>query len=124
LIVVDASAFVDLLLGRANAGAVEDALRAHPEDLHAPHLVDLEVMSALRRFKAREPLSDFLVLPMQRYPHTILLTRIWELRDNFSAYDGAYVALAEGLEAPLLTADKSLAKATRKHTDVEVLLAA
>jgi predicted nucleic acid-binding protein len=124
LIVVDASAFVDLLLGFANAAAVEDELRAHPDDLHAPHLVDLEVMRALQRFRAREPLSDFLVLPMQRYPHTLLLPRIWELRDNFSAYDGAYVALAEGLEAPLLTSDKSLARATRKHTDVEVLLAA
>jgi predicted nucleic acid-binding protein len=124
LIIVDATAFVDLLLGSANAGIVEDRLRPHADDLHAPHLVDLEVTRALRSFGAREPLSDFLALAIERYPHTLVLPRIWELRDNFSAYDGVYVALAEGLEAPLLTSDKGLARATRAHTDVEVLLAA
>jgi predicted nucleic acid-binding protein len=124
LIVVDASAFVDLLLAFANAGSVEEQLRAHSDDLHAPHLVDLEVVPALRRFGAREPLDDFLDLPIERYPHTLLLPRIWELRDNFSAYDAVYVTLAEALAAPLLTSDRRLARAARKHTDVEVLLAA
>ena len=75
-------------------------------------------------FGARERLRDFLDLPIERYAHSLLLPRTWELRDNFSTYDGVYVALAEGLEAPLLTSDKRLAKAVRKHTDVEVLLAA
>src|SRR4051812_22959511 len=124
LIVVDASAFVDLLLAFSNAASVENQLRTHPDDLHAPHLVDLEVLSALRRFGAHEQLSDFLDLPIERYAHTLLVPRVCELRDNFSTYDGVYVALAEGLEAPLLTSDKRFAKSVRKHTDVEVLLAA
>jgi predicted nucleic acid-binding protein len=86
--------------------------------------VDLEVINALRRLGARQPLRDFLELPIERYPHTLFLPRIWELRENFTAYDAMYVALSEVLDAPLLTADRRLAKATRKHTDVEVLLAA
>jgi predicted nucleic acid-binding protein len=124
LIVVDASAFADLVLDFANAPTIEQQLRAHALDVHAPHVVDLEVLRALRRFDARAPLVDFLDLPIERYPHTLLLPRIWDLRDNFSAYDGGYVALAEVLQAPLLTSDRRLAKATRNHTDVEVLLAA
>jgi predicted nucleic acid-binding protein len=124
LIVVDASAFADLVLDFANAPSIEEELRARAFDVHAPHVVDLEVLRVLRRFGVRAPLVDFLDLPIERYPHTLLLPRIWDLRDNFSAYDGVYVALAEGLQAPLLTSDRRLAKATRKYTDVEVLLAA
>jgi predicted nucleic acid-binding protein len=134
LIVVDASAMIDLLLESANAATVEHQLRTHEGDLHAPHLVDAEVVSGLRRAnasgvaneRAQEMLGDFLDLPMERYPHTLLTPRIWELRHNFTPFDATYVALAEALAdgAPLLTSDGHLAKAVRKHTDVEVLLAA
>jgi predicted nucleic acid-binding protein len=124
LVVIDASAVVNQLIGGEPAASVEHHTARGYDDLHAPHLIDLEVLNALRRFGAREPVADFLDLAIERYSHTLLLPRIWELRDDFSAYDGMYVALAEVLEAPLLTSDKSLARATRRHTDVEVLLAA
>jgi predicted nucleic acid-binding protein len=114
LVVIDASALIDLLLGFS---IVED-------DLHAPAVIDLEVLSALKRIEAREAFEDFLDLPIERYPHTVLVPRIWELCQNFTVHDGTYVALAEGLDVPLLTSDKRLAGAARKHTDVEVLLAA
>jgi predicted nucleic acid-binding protein len=124
LVVIDASAVVNQLIGGGAAARVEHHTAQGSEDLHAPHALDLEVLSALRRLGPPEPLSDFLEMPVVRYPHTLLLPRMWELRHNFSAYDAVYVALAEGLEAPLLTSDRRLARATRKHTDVEVLLAA
>jgi predicted nucleic acid-binding protein len=124
LVVIDASAVINQLIGGEAAASVAHHTAHGDEDLHAPHFVDLEVLKALRRVGARQPLLDFLELPIERYAHTLLLPRIWELRKNFSAYDGIYVALSEILEAPLLTSDKRLARATRKHTDVEVLLAA
>ena len=114
MVVIDASALIDLLLGYSTC----------VDDLHAPHLIDLEVLSALRRIQAPEPFADFVDLPIERYPHTILVPRIWGLRRNFTPYDAVYVALAEGLDSPLLTSDKRLAGAVGKHTDVEVLLAA
>jgi predicted nucleic acid-binding protein len=124
LVVIDATAVVNQLIGGGPAASIELHTARGSEDLHAPHLIDLEVLNALRRFGAREPVADFLDLAIERYAHTLLLPRTWELRSNFSAYDGMYVALAEVLEAPLLTSDRRLARATRKHTDVEVLLAA
>ena len=124
MVVIDASAVINQLIGGRAAARVEHHTAHGDEDLHAPHLIDLEVLNALRRVGARHPVIDFLDLAIERYTHTLLLPRIWELRSNFSAYDGVYVALSEVLEAPLLTSDKSLARAARKHTDVEVLLAA
>jgi predicted nucleic acid-binding protein len=126
LIVIDASAVIDQLIGGEAAASVE-RYTAGAEELHAPHVVDLEVLQVLRRTRRpREMVIDFLDLPIERYPHTLLVPRIWELRHNFTAFDATYVALAEALEedVPLLTSDKRLAKAVRKHTDVEVLLAA
>jgi predicted nucleic acid-binding protein len=126
LIVIDASAVIDQLIGGTAADRVE-RYTAGAEELHAPHVVDLEVMQVLRRTRSPgEMVVDFLDLPIERYPHTLLVPRIWELRHDFTAFDASYVALAEALDedVPLLTSDARLARAIRKHTDVEVLLAA
>jgi predicted nucleic acid-binding protein len=135
MLVVDASAITELLLGRPACRAVEEQLRDHAFDLHAPHLLDVEVLSALRRVvaagdaspdRAGDAVTDLLDLPLERYPHDGLAPRIWDLRANFSAYDAAYVALAEAITdggAPLLTADARLARAAGDHTHVRVLLA-
>ena len=135
MLVVDASAVAELLLRSAAGATVARTLREHDFDLHAPHMLDVEVLSALRRVvavgatssaRAREALDDFLDLPIARYPHDALAPRIWQLRENFSAYDAAYVALAEVIAddgAPLLTADARLARATDAHTDVRVVRA-
>jgi predicted nucleic acid-binding protein len=135
MLVVDASAVAELVLGRAPARAVERHVIDSGFDLHAPHLIDIEVVSAVRRVtaageasadRAAEAVTDLLDLPIVRYPHDILIDRVWELRTNFSAYDAAYVALAEALAdrgAPLLTVDGRLARAVRRHTGVEVLVA-
>jgi predicted nucleic acid-binding protein len=135
MLVVDASAMTELLLGRQAGASVEARLRAHDFELHAPHLLDVEVLSALRRLIAAgdataerggEAVADFLDLPVERYPHYALAPRIWELRAKFSAYDATYVALAEAVAdkgAPLLTADARLARAVDTHTDLRVFLA-
>jgi predicted nucleic acid-binding protein len=136
MLVVDASAVAELLLARPAAKRIEEHLEAHDHALHAPHLLDIEVLSVLRRVvavgdaspaRAGEALDDLLELPVERYPHDILAPRIWELRENVSAYDAAYVALAEVVTpggAALLTADIRLARAARTHTDVDVVVAA
>ena len=136
MLVIDASALAELVLGLRLAEPVQRHIDEHGEELHAPHLLDLEIMSFLRRVvssgavsagQADEAVSDLLSLRIRRYPHAILGLRIWELRENFSPYDGVYVALAENLAdhgVPLLTSDARFARAARKHTGVEVLLAA
>lgn len=135
MLVVDASAITELLLGRPTAGAVAQQLRDHDFDLHAPQLLDVEVLSALRRVvtagdasaeRADEAVADLRDLPVERYGHDALVPRIWELRQNFSAYDAAYVALAEAITddgAPLITADARLARAVGSHTRVRVIVA-
>ena len=136
MLVVDASAVTELVLGRPAGDVVGEHLADHRFALHAPHLIDVEVLSALRRLvasgeataaRADEAIADLLDLPIERYPHDILVPRIWELRDNFSAYDAGYVALAEAVTeepVPLLTADARLARVIAAHCDVPVLLAA
>lgn len=130
MIVVDASAVLETLLRTPAAGAVEDRLFASGETLHAPHLIDLEVAQVLRRYAAagelapergRTALADFVDFPIHRYPHDILLPRIWELRGNLTAYDAAYVALAEALDAALLTRDRKLAAATGHRARIEAV---
>jgi predicted nucleic acid-binding protein len=135
VLVVDASAVAELLLRRDAAEGVANRLRDHDFDLHAPHLLDVEVLSALRGVvaagaacaeRAAAAVEDFLDLPIARYAHAPLAPRIWQLRENFSAYDAAYVALAEVVAdggAPLLTADARLARAVHAHTDVHVMRA-
>lgn len=96
----------------------------------APELIDLEVVSVLRRADRAGRLdgrrsglvvTDLAALPLRRVPHLPLLSRIWELRDNLTAYDAAYVALAEALAALLITADGPLGRASGVRCEVEVL---
>jgi predicted nucleic acid-binding protein len=130
MIVVDASAALEVLLRTSAALAVEERLFAPGEALHAPHVIDLEVAQVLRRYAAagqisaergRIALADFADFPVQRYPHSILLPRIWDLRRNLTAYDAAYVALAEALDAPLLTRDGKLAAAAGIGARIELV---
>ena len=119
MIVADASAVLELLLApEANPGLIQ-RLGAPGETLHAPHLLDAEVVSALRRYAGRHEvveeraaaaIADLRALPVERHPHTTLLERAWELRRTITAYDAMYVALAEALDAPLVTRDARLAR--------------
>src|SRR5438045_4015305 len=106
MLVVDASAVAELLLGRPAGESVAQRLREHAFDVHAPYLLDVEVLSALRRVvaagdasaaRAAEAVADLLDLPIEHYGHLALIPRIWELRENFSAYDATYLALAEAI---------------------------
>jgi predicted nucleic acid-binding protein len=118
VIVVDASAVLEILLNTVAAPRVAEHLFAPAETLHAPHLLDLEVAQVLRRYEASgeldsgrgvEALEDLADLPLIRYPHDIFLPRIWQLRHNATAYDAAYLALAEALNASLVTRDGGMA---------------
>ena len=129
MIVLDASAAVDWLLQTAAGQRIEERIYAHHETLHAPHLLDLEVTQVLRRLaqqgvvagpRAEEAIRDLLDLRVTRYPHFVLLPRIWQLRHNFSAYDAAYIALAEKLRAPLITRDARLASASGCPATIEL----
>lgn len=100
------------------------------ERIHAPHLLDIEVTQVLRRLvqrkeitivRARQAFDDFAQLLVERHEHQSLLPRVWQLRDSLSAYDGAYVALAEALGAPLLTCDAKLADAHGHHATIELV---
>lgn len=130
MIVLDASAALEVLLNSSAATDVADRIFAPGETLHAPHLFDLEVAQVLRRYAASgqldperglQALEDLADFPLIRYPHHHLLPRIWELRHNATAYDAAYLALAEALDARLLTRDKALARAAWHRAIVEVL---
>jgi len=130
LIVIDASAAIELLLCTELGKRVE--LRALDPDarLHAPHVLDLEVAQVLRRLthlkeitaaRAHAALDDYDGLLVERSAHSDLLRRVWELRDSMTAYDGAYVALAEALAAPLLTCDARLAGSHGHRATIEPL---
>jgi len=124
LIVLDASAAVELVLQTPRAARIAARALACTERLHAPHLIDLEVAQVLRRLalgreisaaRAGLALTDFQLLSIERHAHNPLLARVWELRTGITAYDAAYIALSEALAAPLLTCDDKLAR-TRGHT--------
>lgn len=127
MIVVDASALLEVLV----VGNPDRALlmRLAGEELHAPHLIDVEVLHSLRVLATRKAATterietgraEFLALGITRYAHIALRERIWELRHNLSAYDAAYVALAEGLEVPLITVDSNLRDLPRVRAEIEV----
>lgn len=129
MIVLDASAVLEVLLQTERCAELEGRLFGG-EVLHAPHLLDLEVAQVLRRHVLRgglEPsrgegaLRDFHDLQIERYPHHLFFSRIWELRENATAYDAAYLALAEALDAPLLTTDRKLAEVPECEARVEVV---
>jgi predicted nucleic acid-binding protein len=129
MIVLDASAAVDWLLQTSKGQSIENRIYSRNETLHAPHLLDLEVTQVLRRLalqrvlsvhRANEAVRDLLDLRITRYPHLVLLPRIWQLRHNFSAYDAAYIALAEKLGSILVTRDARLASASGHAAAVEL----
>jgi len=127
LIVADCSAIAALFIGEA-APHLWHRLRAAEGEICAPHLLDVEVLQVLRRLvrrgqlstaealEARQALHD---LRIRRFPHLPLLPRIWELRDNFTAYDATYIALAEALDAPLLTCDAAVGPSPLHRAAVE-----
>ena len=124
MIVLDASAAIDWFLQTSAGRAIEDRIYSWHESLHAPHLLDLEVGQVLRRLvregmisapRAEQAVQDLLGLRITRYPHRDLLPRIWQLRHNLTAYDAAYIVLAETLAAPLITRDARL-KSAPGHT--------
>jgi len=130
VIVVDASALLEALLRTPAAKSVEERLFAPRQTLHAPHLLDVEIAQVIRRYAARgeidgergrAALADLADFRLQRYPHDFLLPRIWDLRNNLTAYDAAYVALAEALDAPLLTRDRRLAGAAGHRARIELV---
>jgi predicted nucleic acid-binding protein len=129
LIVADASVLAPAL---ADDGPQGDRARSRlsGETIAVPALADLEVASVLRRAaledrlddrRSRQALADLAALPMRRAPHVALLERIWELRENVTVYDGAYVALAEALDVRLVTADQRLGRATGLQCQLELL---
>jgi predicted nucleic acid-binding protein len=127
VIVVDTSALLAVVVGRPYSEFLRE--RMLREELHAPHLVDIEFLHALRGLVARKALSlsraeeargDLFDLGIVRYPHAPLSDRVWALRNALSAYDAAFVALAEALESPLVTCDGRLAKAKGHSARIEL----
>ncbi len=130
MIVIDASAVLELLLQTKLADRLMERALGSEESLHAPHLLDIEVAHALRRLvqqnaitndRAEQVLEDFSQLLIERHGHQPLTARIWQMRESLTAYDGAYVALAEALEAPLLTCDAKLARSHGHKASIELI---
>jgi predicted nucleic acid-binding protein len=130
MIVVDASAMLEALLRTPAALTVEHRLFGASETLHVPHLLDVEVTQVIRRYAAsgqidgergRMAIADLANFRLNRYPHDFLLRRVWELRNNLTAYDAVYVALAEALDAPLLTRDQRLASAMGHRARIDLV---
>jgi predicted nucleic acid-binding protein len=130
VIILDASALLDLLMGRPGADRIAARVFEPGRTSHAPHLIDLECVQVLRRLAGRDLLtaaqseailSDLAAFPLTRYPHTLHLERVWSLRGNLTAYDAAYVALAEALDAVLVTRDAKLAAAPGLGARVELV---
>ena len=120
MIVLDASALLELLLGTERGRTVAVRIADPAIGLHAPHLADVEVAQALRRYvregeiepsSAATALDDLRSLDLERHAHEPLLGRVWALRENLTAYDAVYVALAEALDSTLLTCDGRLSRA-------------
>jgi predicted nucleic acid-binding protein len=130
LIVIDASAVLELLLRTEKGVKVQERTLDSGESLHAPHLIDVEVSQTLRRLvslkeitatRGRQALEDHVGLNIKRAEHKDMLERIWSLRDSVTAYDAAYVVLAEILDCPLITCDAKLARSHGHKARVELI---
>ena len=128
--VVDASTLVEVLLRTRLGERCTERLLRRNDALFAPHLLDVEVTQVLRRYaqrgempdaRGREAIQDLADFPLIRFSHEPFLQRIWELRHSLSAYDAAYIALAEALDAPLVTCDSRMARAHGHAARVEIL---
>jgi predicted nucleic acid-binding protein len=129
VIVLDASAAIEWLIRSPTGTKLDRRLFSLPIALHAPHLLDVEIAQVLRRYvrerimtaaRGEQALQDLHDLPLHRYPHDFLMQRVWELRANLTAYDAVYVALAEALDAPLITCDRKISLASGHRATVEV----
>ena len=128
MLVVDTSAILEVIAGQRPPPALAERL-TRDADLHAPHLIDVEMLHALRRLtlagaltadRAQDARTDFGDLTIVRYPHEPLADRAWALRDNLTAYDAVFVALAEAMDVPLVTCDARLATAPTHRAQVEL----
>ena len=128
MIVLDASAAVELILQTQRAERISARALRPAERVHAPYLIDIDVAQVLRRLaqakeitvtRADEALSDFEDLAIERHEHRPFLRRVWGLRTSLSAYDAVYVALAEALGAPMLTCDAKIARAHGHEAKIE-----
>jgi predicted nucleic acid-binding protein len=129
VIVLDASAAIEWLLQTPAGLRIDKRISSPSQSLPAPHLLDVEVAQVLRRYvrdrtlteqRGQEALGDLSDLPLNRYSHDFLLPRVWELRATLTAYNAVYVALAEVLDAPLLTCDSRIASAPGHHAIIEI----
>lgn len=130
MIVLDASAAIELLLGTSLGARVTEVLADPSQTVAAPHLLDLEIVQVLRRLestgaltraRATDAFHDFKQLDIARYPHDAMADRIWQLRGQITAYDAAYIALAEAANATLVTCDSKLAKAGGHSAQIELI---
>ena len=130
MIVVDASALLEFLLQTPLGTRVEARLFRGGDEFHSPHLVDVEVTQGLRRLvrmgevsadRAAEAIADLAGLDLHRHAHLDFLPRAWKLRENVTAHDAMYLALAEALDAPIVTCDRPLAKAPGHRASIEVI---
>lgn len=130
MIVIDASALLEVLLETPAAARVKGWIGVPGETVHAPHLIDVEVAQVVRRLvslrlvdaeRGRAALLDLASFPLHRHSHCPLLPEIWQFRDNMSAHDASYVALARVLDAPFLTRDKHLARAGRRYAAIQLV---
>lgn len=130
MIVVDASVLVNALADDSDAGDTARLRLARDPSLHAPHVIDLEVLSVLRRAhragglderRATMARRDLRALPVQRYGHEGFADRVWELKDTVTPYDAVYIALAEVLGCVLVTADGRLSRASGPRCEIEVV---
>jgi predicted nucleic acid-binding protein len=129
MIVLDTSAAVDWLLQTPSGLRIEQRIYSHEDTLHSVHLIDVEFVQVLRRLvregaltprRAEEAMEDMAALRITRYAPVVLMQRIRQLRQNLTAYDAAYVALAEALQAPLITRDHRIASAPGHSAAIEV----
>ena len=130
VIVLDASVVIEILLQSQSGRRIQESVLDSSESRHAPHLLVIEVAQVVRRYwlagefdlrRGEQMLEDLADMPIELHPHTLLLPRIWEFRSNLTAYDAAYVALAEALGATLLTRDEGLAAAPAPGAVIELV---